>query len=103
MADDRFQLPLKQFLQGAYCDNGVPSSSRLLSTFLSVGCLLILAVLFRHVMYQPQDKLAVWLPNLPYIIGGLALFSQSPYGLTKFSDIFNRKKDDAKPEEPAKV
>ncbi|HWR15185.1 MAG TPA: hypothetical protein VN577_10170 [Terriglobales bacterium] len=100
MADDRFQLPIKQFVQGVFSDNGAPSSSRVVSFILSMGSLLILAVLFRHLMCQPADKLAVWLPNLPYIIGALAVFSQSPYGVNRIGDWLLRKKDNKPPEEP---
>lgn len=88
--DDRFKLPAKQFLQGLYTDNGSPSSSRVLSAVLSIGCLVIIAVLFRYLLNVDAARLAVWLPNAPYVIVALAVFAQSPYGMNRFSSMFKQ-------------
>jgi hypothetical protein len=45
-------------------------------------------------MAQPVDKLAVWMGNLPMVIGALATFSTAPYGIGKIAGMF--KKDDHK-------
>jgi hypothetical protein len=48
-----------------------------------------------HMMWQPLDKLQVWIGGLPMIIGALATFAVSPYGITKLAGIFKKKDDDA--------
>lgn len=88
------QLPFKEFVQGIFTGNGNPSSSRVISAILSLGCLGILAALFRHLTNLSPEKLSIWLPNLPYIVASLAFFAQSPYGINRIGDIFSKKKPD---------
>jgi hypothetical protein len=51
----------------------------------------------KHMMSQPVDKLAVWIGNLPLVIGSLATFSTAPYGISKIAGMFKR--DDHKDEQ----
>jgi hypothetical protein len=41
-------------------------------------------------MSQTVDKLQVWIGGLPMIIGALATFAVSPYGVAKFTGMFNK-------------
>jgi hypothetical protein len=84
----------KQWLMSVFSeDNANPpqgSSSRALSFILSIGSLAIITVLFARLPYLPADKLAAFLPSLPYIIGGLTAFSISPYTVNKVSGIWDK-------------
>jgi hypothetical protein len=71
------------FIGKAFSENGTPSSSRILSGILSIWTMLIIGFTIRHCFYQPTDKLAIWLPNLPMIIGALAVLTTMPYGVGK--------------------
>jgi len=55
----------------------------------------LLWFIFHHMMQQPVDKLAVWMGNLPLIIGSLATFSVAPYSIGKIVGAF-KKDDDVK-------
>ena len=78
------------FISQAYSENGVPSSSRITSSWLSFSSMALLWFIFRHMMGQPVDKLAVWMGNLPMVIGALATFSTAPYGIGKIASVFKR-------------
>jgi hypothetical protein len=82
------------FLGKAFSENGTPSSARITSTWLSLSSMSLLWFIFHHMMQQPVDKLAVWMGNLPLIIGSLATFSVAPYTVGKVAGIF--KKDEHK-------
>jgi hypothetical protein len=82
------------FIGQAFSENGSPSSSRITSTWLSLSSMSLLWFIFHHMMAQPVDKLAVWMGNLPMVIGALATFSTAPYGIGKIAGMF--KKDDHK-------
>jgi hypothetical protein len=82
------------FLGKAFSENGQPSSSRITSTWLSLSSMALIWFIFRHMMGQPVDKLAVWMGNLPMVIGALATFSTAPYGIGKLAGVF--KKDEKK-------
>ena len=81
-----------------FSENGVPSSSRVLTFILSVGSLLCIFGVFIHIWTQTVDKQAVWLAQMPWIIGSLTAFSTSPYAINKggstLSDLFKNKKED---------
>jgi hypothetical protein len=85
------------WLGRAFSENGQPSSSRIISAWLSVSSMSLLWWIFHHMMGQPVDKLAVWMGNLPMVIGSLATFSTAPYGIGKLAGMF--KHDDHKDEE----
>lgn len=82
------------WLSRAFSENGTPSSSRITSTWLSLSSMSLLWFIFHHMLQQPVDKLAVWMGNLPMVIGALASFSVAPYGVGKIAGCF--KKDDHK-------
>ena len=87
------------FLGKAFSENGSPSSSRIVSAWLSVSSMSLLWFIFHHMMGQPVDKLAVWMGNLPMVIGALATFSTAPSGIGKIMGAFKKddhKDDDAK-------
>jgi len=79
-------------LKEAFSENGIPSSSRIVSAWLSMSSMSLLWFIFHHIMSQPVDKLSVWMGNLPLVIGALATFSTAPYGIGKIAGMF--KKDD---------
>ncbi len=47
----------------------------------------------RHMMSQPVEKLQVWTGGLPMIIGALATFAVSPYGVMKLTNMFQKGAD----------
>ena len=85
------------WLGKAFRDNGQPSSSRIVSAWLSVSSMALIWFIIRHMMSQPTDKLAVWIGNLPLVVGSLATFSTAPYGIGKIAGMF--KHDDHKDEQ----
>lgn len=95
--DERFQLPFKQFVKGMFSEGDAPSSSRVLSFWLSVSSMGVIWFAIRHMMVLPADQLMIWVNGLPYIIASLAFFAVSPYGIAKagqsFSDFLGRNKD----------
>lgn len=82
------------WLGKAFSENDQPSSSRIISAWLSVSSMALIWFIIRHMMSQPADKLAVWIGNLPLVIGSLATFSTAPYGIGKIAGMF--KHDDHK-------
>ena len=78
------------FIEKAFSDNGAPSSSRIISAWLSVSSMSLLWFVAHHMMSQPTDKLAVWLGNAPLVIGALATFAVSPYGVNKLTSMFQK-------------
>jgi hypothetical protein len=81
------------WLGRAFSDDHGPSSSRIISAWLSVSSMALIWWMARHMMSQPLDKLQVWVGGLPLIIGALATFSVSPYGVMKFTNMFTKTAD----------
>lgn len=81
------------FSKSAMSENGFPSSARLVSACLALASMLLISWVLFHVMYQTADKLTIWLPNLPLLIGALAAFSTSPYAVSKIAAVFDKKED----------
>jgi hypothetical protein len=81
------------WLGRAFSENGQPSSSRIVSAWLSVSSMALIWFIIRHMMSQPVDKVAVWIGNLPLVIGSLATFSTAPYGIGKIVSAFKSDKD----------
>lgn len=82
------------WLGKAFSENDQPSSSRIISAWLSVSSMSLIWWTFHHMMGQPVDKLQVWMGNIPLVIGSLATFSTAPYGIGKIAGMF--KKDEHK-------
>jgi hypothetical protein len=84
------------WLGKAFSENDQPSSSRIVSAWLSFSSMSLLWFIFHHMMQQPADKLAVWMGNMPLIIGSLATFSTAPYGIGKLASALRHEdhKDD---------
>ena len=78
------------FLARAFSEEGQPSSSRIISAWLSVSSMALIWWMARHMMGQTVDKLQVWIGGLPMIIGALATFAVSPYGVAKVTGIFTK-------------
>lgn len=72
------------FVKNLFCDGGVPSSSRVLTFILAMfGCACIGAI-FRHLLAVKDATLvAVWMSNLPMVIGSLTAFAGLPYGINR--------------------
>jgi len=88
---------IKTFVKAAFSENGVPSSSRILSAWLSVSSMTLIWWMVRHAMLIDDDaKLLTWVGGIPAIIYALATFSVSPYGFTKIAGMFKRKDADDK-------
>ena|SRR5271166_2766083 len=81
---------LGDFIAKAFSDNGQPSSSRIISAWLSVSSMSLIWFIAHHMFSQPVDKLSVWMGNLPLVIGALATFSTAPYGISRLSTMFNK-------------
>lgn len=78
------------FVAKAFSEGDQPSSSRLISGFLSLSSMSLISWMIKHMMSQPVDKLQVWVGGLPMIIGALATFAVSPYGVAKLTGMFNK-------------
>ena len=48
-------------------------------------------------MYQPVEKLQVWLGGLPMVIAALASFTVAPYGIAKVTGIWNKNENGGAP------
>ena len=83
------------FIARAFSDEHGPSSSRIISSWLSVSSMSLLWWVVRHMQGQPVDKLTVWAANLPMVIAALATFSTAPYGVMKLSSMFKKDNDKA--------
>jgi hypothetical protein len=81
---------LLSFVARAFSENGQPSSSRLLSAWLSVSSMALIWFIVRHMQGLPVEKLQAWVGGLPLIIGALATFAVSPYGVTKLTGMFKK-------------
>jgi hypothetical protein len=81
------------FIKDALSDKGTPSSSRVLSVWLSVSSMGLIGFCVRHMMTLPVATLQVWMGGLPMIIGALATFAASPYGINRLSGMFDKKDD----------
>ena len=85
------------FIKESFCDKGVPSSSRLLSGWLSVSSMALIWYIVRHAFAIPVEAAQAWIAGLPYIIGALAGFTIAPYGVNTFGNMFQKKdKEDKK-------
>ncbi len=78
------------FVEKAFSDGDQPSSARLISAWLSISSMALIWWMAKHAMSQPVDKLQVWVGGLPMIIGSLATFAVSPYGVAKITGMFNK-------------
>ena len=78
------------WLGRAFSDEHGPSSSRIISAWLSVSSMALIWFIAKHAMGQPVEKLQVWVGGLPLIIGALATFAVSPYGVAKLTGMFNK-------------
>jgi peptidoglycan biosynthesis protein MviN/MurJ (putative lipid II flippase) len=81
------------WLGKAFSDEHGPSSSRIISAWLSVSSMSLIWWISHHMMQQPVDKLAVWMGNLPMLVGSLATFSTAPYGIGKLAGMFKKAGD----------
>ena len=81
------------WLGRAFSDEHGPSSSRVVSAWLSVSSMALIWWMVRHMMNQPADKLQTWIGGLPLIIGALATFSTAPYGVMKLINMFKKAAD----------
>lgn len=79
-------MAFKEFIKQAFCDNGQPSSSRLLTAATTLSSIVaLLTVVFKtHVL---PDGTA---------LGGLGAFAASPYAVNRASKMFGKDKDDDK-------
>src|SRR5271166_4819707 len=83
-----------RFLARAFSEKGEPSSTRILSGWLSVSSMALIWFIVRHAFYMNDfAKLEVWIGGLPAIMYALASFAISPFGLAKISSIWNKDKD----------
>jgi len=74
----------KQFVFQAFSENGSPSSSRIISAWLSVSSMALVWWCIRHAMsLQDPVKISAWVSGLPQIILALAAFAVSPYGVNQ--------------------
>ena len=81
------------WLGKAFSDEHGPSSSRIISAWLSVSSMALIWWMVRHAMFEPVEKLQVWIGGMPLIIGALATFAVSPYGVMKFTSMFQKAGD----------
>lgn len=89
-------MTFREFITRAFSEKGEPSSSRILSFWLSLSSMALIWHICRHAIQLSAEQAAVFVNGLPYIIGSLTLFAVSPYGIAKagqtFTGIFNRQR-----------
>ena len=90
------------WLGKAFSENGEPSASRIISAWLSVSSMALIWWMAKNAMSQPVEKLQVWVGGMPMIIGALATFAVSPYGVSKLTGIFTKTADKVVDEEEHK-
>ncbi len=78
------------FMAKAFSEDGQPSSSRIISAWLSVSSMSLIWWMAHHMMQQTVEKLQVWIGGFPMIIGALATFAVSPYGVNKLTSMFTK-------------
>jgi peptidoglycan biosynthesis protein MviN/MurJ (putative lipid II flippase) len=81
------------WLGKAFSDEHGPSSSRIVSAWLSVSSMALIWWMVKHAMDATVDKLQVWVGGMPLIIGALATFAVSPYGVMKVTEMFKKGAD----------
>lgn len=73
---------LFSFFRDVYSDNGRPSSSRVLTSYLAIISSVLLWKVFDHIIKLTDQAMTVaWLGSLPLIISALVLFFTAPYGV----------------------
>lgn len=88
-----FMSKVWSWLGRAFSDEHGPSSSRIIGAWLSVSSMSLIWWMVHHMMQQPVEKLQIWVGGLPLIIGALATFAVSPYGVMKFANMFQKGAD----------
>jgi hypothetical protein len=84
-------MTFKEFILAAFSDNGQPSSARILGAWLSVSSMALIWFMVRHAFYlEDNARLQTWIGGLPLIIGALATFAISPYGVSKIASMFKK-------------
>lgn len=77
-----------EFVEKAFSDNSVPSASRIIAGWLSISSMALIWYIVRHAMAMPVESAQPWIGGLPYIIGALAGFTVSPYGVNTLGNMF---------------
>lgn len=77
--------PFRQFVKGMFSEGDVPSSSRVLTFWLSISSMALIWYAVRHAMLLTGPDVAVWVNGLPYLIGALTVFVASPYAINRGS------------------
>lgn len=89
---------MKDFGKQAFSENGSPSSSRLISAWLSVSSMALIWWCVKHAMnLQDNAKIITWVSGIPQIIYALAAFTVAPYGVNQLKaaiSSFKRDKED---------
>lgn len=76
-------MGVREFLKGAFSDNGTPSSSRLLTAMTTLSAIVaLLAVVFKT--WHLPDGMA---------LTGLGGFAASPYAVNRASKMFGKDQD----------
>ena len=81
------------YIKQAFSEKGEPSSSRLISGWLSVSSMALIWYIVRHAFTLPVESAQAWIGGLPYVIGALAGFTVAPYGVNTFGNMFQKNKD----------
>ena len=82
------------FIKAALSDNGTPSSSRVISAWLSVASMGLISFMVHHMFTLPVATLQVWMGGLPMIIAALGAFAVSPYGVNRISNMWGKPTED---------
>lgn len=87
---------IKDFVAKAFSENGSPSSSRLISAWLSVSSMALIWYCVRHAMQLEKEAAMVWVGGLPALIYALAAFAVSPYTVAKLGQTISSFRDKVK-------
>ncbi len=86
----------KSFVVSAFSENGSPSSSRIISGWLSVSSMALIWWCARHAMGLDKESAMVWVGGLPALIYALAAFAVSPYTVAKLGQTISSFRDKVK-------
>jgi len=71
------------FVKSAFSEDGSPSSSRIISAWLSLASMALISWSIRHAMKLNGQDAMVWVGGLPQIIYALGAFTIAPYSVCK--------------------
>ena len=77
-------MTFREYIKLAFCDNGEPSSSRLMFAATTLTSMVALLAIVFKTWHMPDGT----------TLGGLSVYAASPYAINRASKMIGRDKDD---------